>query len=214
MSVNGIGQNYYQNNVSANKYNKSKVGQFYPQERAAEASEPTGTRQNANVQDIYGALKSTNPLMGQEENAISNDSGLTVWYGDKTLEEWSATDPKYTDKETGFSWYVRDGKHPYMTGEDAEKFKEMCRETGESWLKKFAEMTGTIQHLDDNTTVFVGTNGTVIKSKDGKELEIDTSSMTYDMIMNMFKNLSQSGNYFDRSYWQMNIQKAMFSAGQ
>ena len=214
MSVNGIGQNYYQNNVLTNKYNKSKVGQFYPQEQAAEASEPTGTRQNANVQDIYGALKSTNPLMGQEENAISNDSGLTVWYGDKTLEEWSATDPKYTDKETGFSWYVRDGKHPYMTGEDAEKFKEMCRETGESWLKKSAEMTGTIQHLDDNTTVFVGTNGTVIKSKDGKELEIDTSSMTYDMIMNMFKNLSQSGNYFDRSYWQMNIQKAMFSAGQ
>ncbi len=214
MSVNGIGQNYYQNNVLTNKYNKSKVGQFYPQEQAAEASEPTSTRQNANVQDIYGALKSTNPLMGQEENAISNDSGLTVWYGDKTLEEWSATDPKYTDKETGFSWYVRDGKHPYMTGEDAEKFKEMCRETGESWLKKFAEMTGTIQHLDDNTTVFVGTNGTVIKSKDGKELEIDTSSMTYDMIMNMFKNLSQSGNYFDRSYWQMNIQKAMFSAGQ
>ena len=214
MSVNGIGQNYYQNNVLTNKYNKSKVGQFYLQEQAAEASEPTSTRQNANVQDIYGALKSTNPLMGQEENAISNDSGLTVWYGDKTLEEWSATDPKYTDKETGFSWYVRDGKHPYMTGEDAEKFKEMCRETGESWLKKFAEMTGTIQHLDDNTTVFVGTNGTVIKSKDGKELEIDTSSMTYDMIMNMFKNLSQSGNYFDRSYWQMNIQKAMFSAGQ
>lgn len=215
MSVNGIGYNFYQNNVSTNKYNRSKDGQFYLQKQAAEAADSTGTevlctRQNANVQDIYEELKSTNPLVGQEESAKSNDSGLTVWYGDKTLEEWAAADPKYTDKETGFSWYVRDGKHPYMTGEDAEKFKEMCRETGESWLKKFAEMTGTIQHLDDNTTAFVGTNGTVIKSKDGKELLVDTSSLSYDMIMNMFRNLPKSGNCFDSSYWQMNIQKAMF----
>ena len=101
-----------------------------------------------------------------------------------------------------------------MTGEDAKKFKEMCKETGESWLKKFAEMTGTIQHLDDNTTAYVGTNGTAIKSKDGKELFIDTSSMTYDMIMNMFSNRPKSGNYFESSYWQKNIQKAMFSVEQ
>lgn len=214
MSVNGIGQNYYQNNVSMNQYNRTRAGQSYPQKQAAEESVPEGTRQNANVQDIYESLKSTNPLMGQQEDTVSNDSGLTTWYKGKTLEEWAATDPKYTDKATGFSWYVRDGKHPYMTGEDAEKFKEMCKETGESWLKKFAEMTGTIQHLDDNTTAFVGTNGTVIKSKDGKELEIDTSSMTYDMIMNMFKNPPKSGNYFDSSYWQKNIQKAMFSVEQ
>ena len=210
MSVNGIGQNYYQNNVLTNTYNNSKAGQFYPQKQSAETSEPAGTRQNANVQDIYEALKSSNPLMGQE-STMSNDSGLQVWYGDKTLEEWAATDPKYTDKETGFSWYVRDGKHPYMTGEDVTKFMEMCRETGEPWLKKFAEMTGTIQYLDDNTTAFVGTNGTAIKSKDGKELFVDTSSMSYDMIMNMFKNLPKSGNYFDSSYWQKNIQRAMFS---
>ncbi len=195
MNVNGIGQNPYQNNVPTNKSSRSGAGQFYPQKQAAEATASEGTRQNANVQDIYASLKTTNPLMGQEDSAAAKDSGLTVWYGDKTLEEWAATDPKYTDKATGFSWYVRDGKHPYMTGEDAEKFKEMCRETGESWLKKFAEMTGTIQHLDDNTTAYVGTNGTVIKSKDGKELEIDTSSMTYDMIMNMLRNLPKSGKF-------------------
>ena len=214
MSVNGIGQNYYQNNVSANKYNRSRIGQFYPQKQAAEESAPESTRQNANVQDIYDSLKSTNPLMGQDDSAVSNDSGLTVWYKGKPLEEWAATDPKYTDKATGFSWYVRDGKHPYMTGEDAEKFKQMCKETGESWLKKFAEMTGTIQHLDDNTTAFVGTNGTAIKSKDGKEMFVDTSNLTYDMIMNMFRNLPKSGNYFNSSYWQENIRKAMFSAEQ
>ncbi len=214
MSVNGIGQNYYQNNVSTNKHNRSRVGQFYPQKQVEEESAPEGARQNTHVQDIYDALKSTNPLMGQGESTVSNDSGLTVWYGDKTLEEWAATDPKYTDKATGFSWYVRDGKHPYMTGEDAEKFKEMCRETGESWLKKFAKMTGTIQYLDDNTTAFVGTNGTAVKSKDKKELFVDTSSLSYDIMMNMFKNLPKRGNYFDSSYWQKNIQKAMFSAKQ
>ena len=35
------------------------------------------------------------------------------------------------------------------------------------------------------------------KSKDGKELFVDTSSLSYDMIMNMFKNLSKSDDYFD-----------------
>lgn len=62
-------------------------------------------------------------------------------------------------------------------------------------MKKFAEMTGMIQYLDDYTVAYVGDNGTVIKSKDGKELEIDTSSMTYDMIMNMLRNLPKSGKF-------------------
>ena len=214
MSINGIGQNYYQNNVSTNKYNRNRAGQFYPQKQTVEEAAPESTRQNANVQDIYAALQSTNPLIEQEESTVSNDSGLTVWHGDKTLEEWAATDPKYTDKETGFSWYVRDGKHPYMTGEDATKFKQMCKETGESWLKKFAEMTGMIQKLDDNTTAYVGTNGIAVMGKDGRQLSVDTSFMTYDMIMNMFKNLPKNGNYFDSSYWQKNIQKAILSVEQ
>ena len=214
MSINGIGQNYYQNNVSTNKYNRNRAGQFYPQKQTVEEAAPESTRQNANVQDIYAALQSTNPLIEQEESTVSNDSGLTVWYGDKTLEEWAATDPKYTDKATGFSWYVRDGKHPYMTGEDATKFKQMCKETGESWLKKFAEMTGMIQKLDDNTTAYVGTNGIAVMGKDGRQLSVDTSFMTYDMIMNMFKNLPKNGNYFDSSYWQKNIQKAILSVEQ
>ena len=214
MSINGIGQNYYQNNVSTNKYNRNRAGQFYPQKQTVEEAAPESTRQNANVQDIYAALQSTNPLIEQEESTVSNDSGLTVWYGDKTLEEWAATDPKYTDKETGFSWYVRDGKHPYMTGEDATKFKQMFKETGESWLKKFAEMTGMIQKLDDNTTAYVGTNGIAVMGKDGRQLSVDTSFMTYDMIMNMFKNLPKNGNYFDSSYWQKNIQKAILSVEQ
>ena len=73
MSISGIGQNYYQNNVSTNKHNKSRFGQFYPQKQAAEVSAPEDTRQNANVQDIYEALKSTNPLLVQEDNNVSDE---------------------------------------------------------------------------------------------------------------------------------------------
>ena len=73
MSVNGIGLKFYQNNALANKYNRSRAGQFCPQKQMAEAPAPAGTRQNANVQDIYDALKSTNPLMEQEDSDVSDE---------------------------------------------------------------------------------------------------------------------------------------------
>lgn len=132
----------------------------------------------------------------------SNQSRIKTLYDGKTLEEWASTDPKYTDAETGISWYVRDGKQPYMTGEDTEKLKKLCQETGEPWLKKFAELTGTIQYLDEDTVAYIGENGTAIKSKDGRELFLDTSAMSYDAIMNMFSHLPKNGNYFDDNFWQ------------
>ena len=73
MSVNGIGYNYYQSNVAADRHNKSRVGQFYPQKQETEVSAPEDTRQNANVQDIYKALKSKNPLLGQEDDDDVSD---------------------------------------------------------------------------------------------------------------------------------------------
>ena len=45
------------------------------------------------------------------------------------------------------SWYIRDGKYPYMVGEDAEKFRKLCEESGEFALKKFAEMTPILPYL-------------------------------------------------------------------
>ena len=153
-------------------------GQFLQQTQTA-ASGTDETKQYASAQEIYEANK------------------LTAYYKGKSMEEWALTDSKYTDPETGISWYVRDGKHPYMIGEDAEKFKKLCEESGEFYLKKFAEMTGMIQHLDDNTVAYVGDNGTAIKSKDGKELWFDTSSLSYDMIMNMFRNISKTDGYFN-----------------
>ncbi len=215
MGISGIGYHHYQYNVDAGRYHNDKAGSYPYQNDTQEWMNPQRGRQNASPQDIYEACISRTSYAertnSKKEDSVSEGNGLQTWYGGKPLEEWAKTDPKYTDAKTGFSWYVRDGKHPYMTGEDAEKFKEMCRETGESWLKKFAEMTGTIRHLDDNTTAFVGTNGTAIKSKDGKELFVDTSALSYDMIMNLFKNLPKGGNYFDSRYWQKNIQKAQTS---
>ena len=73
MSVNGIGHNYYQNNAATNKHNKSRIGQLYPQKQETEVSAPEDTRQNANVQDIYKALKSKNPLLEQEENVSDEE---------------------------------------------------------------------------------------------------------------------------------------------
>ena len=124
------------------------------------------------------------------------------------LEEWALTDPKYTDSETGISWYIRDGKYPYMVGEDAEKFRKLCEESGEFPLKKFGEMTGLIQKLDDNTVAYVGDNGIAVKSKDGKEMFVDTSGLSYDIVMDMFRNLPRNGNFFSNKYWSDNIQKA------
>lgn len=153
--------------------------------------------------------KQENELAGTVSagNGIPGNHGLETWYqGEKVV--WSADDTKYTDPETGISYYVKDGKHPYMTAEDTEKLKELCQETGEPWLKKFAEITGMIQQLDDNATAFVGSNGTLIKSKDGKELFIDTSFLTYDAIMSLFKDLPSNGNYFDSSFWEERIRAA------
>ena len=94
-----------------------------------------------------------------------------------------------------------------MTGEDAEKLKQLCEKTGESWLKKFAEMTGTIKKLDENTTAYVGTNGIAVMGKDGRQLSVDTSALSYDMLECLFDNLQRGGNYFDSSYWQNQLQK-------
>lgn len=104
--------------------------------------------------------------------------------------------------------YIRDGKYPYMVGEDAEKFRKLCEESGEFALKKFAEMTGLIQKLDDNTVAYVGDNGIAVKSKDGKEMFVDTSGLSYDIVMDMFRNLPRNGNFFSNKYWSDNIQKA------
>lgn len=162
MGVGGIGQRFYQNNVSTGKHANGTAARFSPQKQAAEAAVSEGTKKNASVQDIYNDLKSRAANESVEEqcglkdgaDAGADDKKLTVWYKGKTLDEWALTSPKYTDAATGISWYVIDGTQPYMTGEDAEKFRKMCEESGEFPLKKFAQMTGAIQYLCDNTTAY------------------------------------------------------------
>lgn len=117
------------------------------------------------------------------------------------MAEKALTDQRYTDKETGISWYVGEDGKPYMIGDDADKFKEMCKENGEFPIKKFAEMIGMIQQLDDNTTAFVGDNGIAVKGKDGSEYVIDIAGMTYDNIMHMLSQATGGGDYYSDIYW-------------
>ncbi len=85
--------------------------------------------------------------------------------------------------------------------------KAVVRENRRVVAKKFAEMTGTIQKLDENTTAYVGTNGIAVMGKDGRQLSVDTSALSYDMLECLFDNLQRGGNYFDSSYWQNQLQK-------
>lgn len=131
----------------------------------------------------------------------AEEKKMTTYYNGVPLEERTGTDQKYTDKETGISYYVADGKYPYITGEDVEKLRKLCAETGEPFLKKMAEITGNIRHLDENTTAYIGDNGTLITSKDGRKLSLDTSALSYDMLYYMFQNPGGTKDYFNESYW-------------
>lgn len=127
---------------------------------------------------------------------------ITVYTKDGTsLAEKALTDERYTDKETGISWYVGDDGKPYMVGDDAKKFNELCQKNGEFPLKKFAEMVGTIQQLDDNTTAFVGDNGIAVKGKDGREYIVDITGMSYLDIMSMLSKAADGGDYYNDRYW-------------
>ena len=195
-----VNNNIYAGRKSGSKYNQSKA---FQQKEVLETPDVAAVNKYANVQEIYEALKCNVSCRGYEqgqdeiaekeiqndEPEISNDSSekMTVWYQGVPLEEWALTDPKYTD---------------------AEKFRKLCEESGEFALKKFAEMTGLIQKLDDNTVAYVGDNGIAVKSKDGKEMFVDTSGLSYDIVMDMFRNLPRNGNFFSNKYWSDNIQKA------
>jgi hypothetical protein len=216
-----VNNSIYTGRRSDSKHNQAQV---FQQHEMLEKTDVAEANKCANVQEIYESLKSNVSTRGYEqvqdeiakkdvqndESEISNNSSekMTVYYKGVPLNEWALTDPKYTDSETGISWHIRDGKYPYMVGEDAEKFWKLCEESGEFALKKFAEMTGLIQQLDDNTVAYVGDNGIAVKSKDGKEMFVDTSGLSYDIVMNMFRNLPKNGDFFSSKYWSDNIQKA------
>jgi len=152
-------------------------------------------------EDFGDNLKTSN------DNKIAH-RGMTVYYKGVPLEEWSEKDPKYTDPKTGVSWYVRDGKYPYFIGDDEKKLCEICKESGESLIMKMGEITGLMQKLDDKTMAYVNLNEINIRSKDGKALTIDTSGVSYDVLMDMFKNIDKHGDYFSRKYWKDNIDMA------
>lgn len=117
-------------NIAVNNYyNRAAV---YPQH----AKNKTASFAQVLADTASADLAETTPAKKEQTAAPQKEALLQTWYAGRPLSEWALSDPRYTDEETGISWYVRDGKHPYMTGEDAEKLKQLCEKTGESWLKK------------------------------------------------------------------------------
>lgn len=82
MSINGIGQYYYQDNTVSNKYNKNKAEPFSQHRYEAETN-PEEIRQNASAQDIYEAYRTKSCAIGQndegkdEEKETENDEQKT-----------------------------------------------------------------------------------------------------------------------------------------
>ena len=162
-------------NIAVNNYYNRAV--VYPQH----AKNKTASFAQVLEGTASAGLAETMPAKKDQTAAPQKEALLQTWYAGRPLSEWALSDPCYTDEETGISWYVRDGKHPYMTG--------------------------TIQKLDENTTAYVGTNGIAVMGKDGRQLSVDTSALSYDMLECLFDNLQRGGNYFDSSYWQNQLQK-------
>lgn len=75
---------------------------------------------------------------------------MTAYYDDVPMETWALTDQRYTDEATGISWYAGEGRGPYMIGEDAERLKQLCKESGENPAEKFAQITDSFSQDDWN----------------------------------------------------------------
>lgn len=117
-------------------------------------------------------------------------------------------DKEYIDEKTGFRWNVNGDGEPYMLGNWKEDFYRHSEKTGADPNKKFAELTGMLQYLQDGSYAYIGSNAISIKSVDGEKLVVSKKDMTYDMLMYMFDNLPETDNYLDLSYWEEHMAAA------
>lgn len=103
-----------------------------------------------NIADVWTQmLKDLFEKMLAEQEIDFKEAGLFAYNIGLPPKEQTLTDQKYTDEKTGISWYVGKDGIPYMLEEDTEKLIRFCKETGEDWLKKVAELTGLVSA--DNT---------------------------------------------------------------
>lgn len=84
-----------------------------------------------------------------------DESPVAIFRGESSRER-ALTDQRYTDQETGITWYVGENGSPYLLDEDAKRLQELCDLNGENYLRRLAEMTGLMQELDENITAYVG----------------------------------------------------------
>ena len=205
-SINTKSNMQYRNEKRTDSLNSSfDLKTVHSSNETVDEEKKTGT---TDVQELYKVYASNNKLVGTKSmgNTIPvKTDGLEVWCNGEKME-CSVTDKKYTDEKTGISYYVQDSGYVYMLDEDMEKINKLCQETGEPWLKKYSEIIGTIQHLDDGSTMYITDNGTSIKSKDGKSLYLETASWTYEELMKLFNDLPKNIDYFDKHFWNERMQ--------
>lgn len=98
------------------------------------------------LQDLFDAFI--------ENKSNEQELGLFSYVKGMPSREQTLTDEKYTDEETGISWYVGQDGIPYMLEEDAEKLIRLSEDEGEDWLRKAAEMTGliSVNHTDKSAS--------------------------------------------------------------
>lgn len=96
---------------------------------------------NVETEDKVTGILSKHEMDFKEVSLFTYNIGLPS--GEQTL-----TDERYTDSETGISWYVGKEGIPYMLETDMEKLIDICKGTGEDWLGKAAELTG-LAAVDD-----------------------------------------------------------------
>lgn len=78
----------------------------------------------------------------QETEKESGNASREPYDEKVPLEILALMDEKYTDGETGISWYVGEGREPYMLDKDIESLKSYCRMNGVGFWEKYTEMTG------------------------------------------------------------------------
>lgn len=146
----------------------------------------------------------SNTDTASETNAKVAD--ITTYYNGKEVDYKTDMlhDRKIYDAETGVTWYLNDQRGPYISGEDADKFNKWCEENGANKLKKFAEMTGLIRNYPDGTTAYVADNGIAIKGKDGTEISMDYSDLSWYAIMDALDQMD--GNPLEQQTWNKVMQ--------
>lgn len=151
---------------------QQKAGKLPDARQESKTEELQDTRQIREPVELSVEKQKEQPEKMPDENQDELPKrSSAAYYRGIPLEIWALTDPKHMDKETGFSWYIRNDRYAYMIGEEAERFKELCRRLGVRPEDKFAELTGNLK--EDNEKETIENEKTFTEEKERAETQSD-----------------------------------------